>query len=44
MPKRKGPTKVNRSAKTGKFVKESYAKKHKSTTYTDTLRKGKKRM
>jgi hypothetical protein len=34
--------KVNRSAKTGKFVTPGYAKTHKSTTVTETVKKGKK--
>lgn len=30
---------TSRSAKTGKFVKKSYADKHKSTTYTSKRKK-----
>ena len=30
-----------RDAKTGKFVKESYAKKHQSTTVKETIKKNK---
>ena len=33
--------KVNRSAKTGKFVKPSFAKIHPNTTVTETIKKGK---
>jgi hypothetical protein len=33
--------KVNKSAKTGKFVKTSTVKKNPSTTYTQTVKKGK---
>ena len=32
--------KVNRSAITGQFVKESYVKTHKKTTVTEHIRKG----
>jgi hypothetical protein len=37
--------KVARSAKTGKFVKKSYAKNHKNTTVVETMKKstGKKK-
>jgi hypothetical protein len=35
MPK----VKVARSAKTGEFVKKSFAKTHKSTTVVETIRK-----
>jgi len=34
-------TKVNKSAKTGKFVKTSTVKKDPNTTYTQTVKKGK---
>jgi hypothetical protein len=34
--------KVARSAKSGKFVKKSYAKTHKSTTVTETMKRSKK--
>lgn len=34
--------KVARSARTGKFVKKSYANKHKSTTVTETMKRSKK--
>ena len=34
--------KVSRSAKTGRFVKKSYAKKHPSTTVTETVKRSKK--
>lgn len=33
--------KVNRSAKTGEFVTKEYAKKHKNTTVTETVKKKK---
>ena len=33
--------KVNRSAKTGEFVTKEFAKKHKSTTVTETVKKKK---
>jgi len=33
--------KVNRSAKTGEFVSKEYAKKHKNTTVTETVKKKK---
>ena len=33
--------KVNRSAKTGKFVTKDFAKKHKSTTVTERVRRRK---
>jgi hypothetical protein len=32
---------VHRSSKTGRFVKESYAKKHPSTTEKEKVRTGK---
>lgn len=35
--------KVARSAKTGYFVKKSYAKTHKSTTVVETVRRGKRK-
>jgi hypothetical protein len=35
------PGKVNKSAKTGRFVKNSTVKKNPSTTYTQTTKKGK---
>lgn len=41
MPKRS--KKVYKSAKTGKFVKKSYAKKHPSTTFSEKVRSSKKR-
>ena len=31
--------KVNRSAKTGEFVTKEFAKKHKSTTVTETIKR-----
>jgi hypothetical protein len=34
--------KVNRSSKSGKFVTSRYAKKHKATTQTETVKKKKK--
>lgn len=38
----KGKTvKAARSAKTGRFVKQSYAKKHPNTTVVETLKKPK---
>jgi hypothetical protein len=37
-PKKGGGTRA-RSAKTGKFVKKSYAKKHKSTTVVERTKK-----
>jgi hypothetical protein len=40
----KGTTrKVSRSAKTGKFVKKGYAKKHPSTTVTETIKAPRKK-
>ena len=33
--------KVTKSAITGKFVSAAYAKKHKATTFTETIKKGK---
>lgn len=35
------PRKVNKSAKTGRFVKNSTVKKSPSTTYKQTIKKGK---
>lgn len=35
--------KVARSARTGKFVKKSYAKTHKNTTVTETMKITKRR-
>ncbi len=35
--------KIARSAITGKFVKESYANKHKKTTVVETVKKPKKK-
>lgn len=32
---------VHRSSKTGRFVKESYAKKHPNTTEKEKVKKGK---
>ena len=37
------PSKVNKSAKTGKFVSKSAVKKSPSTTYTQTVRKSGKK-
>jgi hypothetical protein len=37
------PSKVNKSAKTGKFVKTSTVKKNPSTTYTQTVKKSGKK-
>lgn len=34
---------VNRSAKTGRFVKDSYAKQHKSTTVREHVSAGKRK-
>ena len=34
--------KVSRSAKTGRSVKKSYAKKHPSTTVTETVKRSEK--
>lgn len=31
--------KINRSAKSGKFVTKSYARNHKNTTVTETVKK-----
>jgi hypothetical protein len=39
---RKGTSKVHKSAKTGRFVKKSTVKKNPSTTYTQTVKRGKK--
>jgi len=39
MSKGKSTQKVYRSAKTGRFVKPSYAKSHKATTYSQTVRR-----
>jgi hypothetical protein len=36
------PTKITRSAKTGRFVPKSQAKKHPSTTVTETVKRPKK--
>lgn len=38
----KEKTKVNRSAKSGKFVSEEFAEKNPDTTFKDTIKKGKK--
>jgi len=35
------PRKVNKSAKTGRFIKNSTVKKNPSTTYKQTVKKGK---
>lgn len=40
-PGGKATTKVNRSAKTGKFVTKKFADKHKNTTVTETVKKKK---
>lgn len=39
MPRKGGGRKVVRSAKTGKFVKKSQAKRSPSTTVTETIKK-----
>lgn len=36
---KKSVRKIHRSAKTGKFVTESYVKKHPNTTVTETVKK-----
>lgn len=41
MARRGGTVRVARSAKTGRFVKRSYAKKHPSTTVVETVKKPK---
>jgi hypothetical protein len=35
--------KINRSAKTGRFVKKSTVKRHPDTTVTETVKRGKKK-
>lgn len=35
------PRKVNKSSKTGRFIKNSTVKKNPSTTYKQTVKKGK---
>lgn len=36
-------SKVHRSAKTGRFVKESTVKRHPSTTVTETVKRSKRK-
>jgi hypothetical protein len=44
VPKKRSATrKVARSAKTGRFVKKGYAKKHSSTTVVETIKSPKRR-
>ena len=38
---KKTTTKVNRSAKDGKFVSEAFADENPDTTFKDTIKKGK---
>ena len=39
--KRTGTLKVNKSAVTGRFVTEAYAKRHPKTTFKETIKAGK---
>lgn len=39
MAKKQAKAKVARSAKTGRFVKKSYAEKHPNTTVVETVKK-----
>ena len=39
MAGKSGPTKINRSAKTGRIVTKEFAKKHPATTVTETIKK-----
>ena len=43
MAKTRGTHKVNRDAGTGRFVTPGYAKNHKKTTVTDTVKNPKKK-
>lgn len=38
-----GTKKIHRSAKTGRFVKKGYVKKHPNTTVTETIKVPKKK-
>jgi len=40
--KKQGKVKIARSAKTGRFVKKSYADKHPDTTVVESVKRGKK--
>ncbi len=42
MPRKSSSRKVARSAKTGRFVKKGYAKRHPSTTVVETVKKRRK--
>lgn len=42
MPRKSNTQKVARSAKTGRFVKKSHAKRHPDTTVVETVKKRRK--